>query len=256
MLGEYKLQDGSVIREYVWLRGMPVVVVDGSVSKPSIYYVQTDHLNAPRVVIDRAGVQRWSWLSEPFGNSAPVENPVGFGAFTLNLRIPGQYFDLESGLLYNGHRTYDAGVGRYTQSDPIGLKGGINTYAYVGGNPISYVDPDGLRGLSGGARTGPQPMPSLQIVPSGAANYSGRLDRYGNYGDGMASLTGAGEQFRHPSVPNAVEALINPQRTGPFVPTVVVAPGCVLISKPQPANMCTADSQPQVVCGPTVGPRP
>ena len=102
-------------------------------------------------MIDRAGVQRWSWVAEPFGNSPPVEDPVGYGAFTLNLRMPGQYFDVESGLAYNWNRSYDAGLGRYTQSDPIGLQGGINTYAYVGGNPISYTDPDGLqRGLPQG----------------------------------------------------------------------------------------------------------
>ncbi len=143
LLGEYR-SNGSVVREYVWLQGMPVAVVDGAAASPQIYYVQTDHLGAPRTVIDRAGVQRWTWVAEPFGNSAPVENPVGFGTFTLNLRMPGQYFDAESGLLYNWNRTYDASVGRYTQSDPIGLAGGINTYAYVGGNPVSYVDPLGL----------------------------------------------------------------------------------------------------------------
>ena len=145
LLGEYKLQDGSVMREYVWLQGMPVAVIDGTAASPQISYVQTDHLGAPRTVIDRAGVQRWSWVAEPFGNSPPVEDPVGYGAFTLNLRMPGQYFDVESGLAYNWNRSYDAGLGRYTQSDPIGLQGGINTYAYVGGNPVSYVDPAGLQ---------------------------------------------------------------------------------------------------------------
>jgi RHS repeat-associated protein len=63
---------------------------------------------------------------------------------TVNLRFPGQYYDQETGLHYNYFRYYDPGTGRYISSDPIGLDGGLNTYAYVYNNPNRYIDSDGL----------------------------------------------------------------------------------------------------------------
>lgn len=113
-----------------------------------VYYLHSDHLNTPRVVTDEQNRVVWrnTPLAEPFGTVAPEQDPDGNGVpFTLNLRFPGQYFDRETGLNYNYFRDYDPSTGRYIESDPIGLKGGINTYTYVGGNPISRVDPEGLR---------------------------------------------------------------------------------------------------------------
>jgi RHS repeat-associated protein len=65
-------------------------------------------------------------------------------AHVFDLRFPGQRYDMASGLYYNYFRDYEPASGRYTQSDPIGLLGGINTYAYVGGNPLSRFDRRGL----------------------------------------------------------------------------------------------------------------
>jgi len=94
----------------------------------------------------------WQADHKPFGEStitvATIEN---------NLRFPGQYFDAESGLHYNYFRYYDPETGRYITSDPIGLNGGVNTYAYVGGNPLSRIDPYGLRCVQGvGCYTTPE----------------------------------------------------------------------------------------------------
>jgi RHS repeat-associated protein len=108
-----------------------------------VFYIHADHLNAPRAVLDTDGAIRWLWLAEPFGTTAPVVDPGGRGAFAFSLRFPGQVADAESGLFYNWNRYYDASSGRYTQSDLIGLSGGINTYTYVHGDPLSLADPTG-----------------------------------------------------------------------------------------------------------------
>ena len=65
-------------------------------------------------------------------------------SFSYNLRLPGQYYMAETGLNQNYFRDYDPMVGRYVESDPIGLKGGVNTYGYALQNPLLYIDPDGL----------------------------------------------------------------------------------------------------------------
>jgi RHS repeat-associated protein len=89
-----------------------------------IFFVHADHLNAPRVVLDSGNRLRWRWISDPFGQLPPEENPANLGAFPLNLRFPGQLFDRESNLHYNYFRDYNPQTGRYIQSDPIGLAGG------------------------------------------------------------------------------------------------------------------------------------
>ena len=109
-------------------------------------FIHTDHLGTPRAVTDDAQTVVWRWDSTPFGDSAPNKDPDGDGDdFTLNLRFPGQYYDVESGLYYNYFRTYDPAIGRYIESDPIGLDGGLNTFGYVGGSPVNWWDPLGLK---------------------------------------------------------------------------------------------------------------
>jgi RHS repeat-associated protein len=151
-----------------------------------IFYLHPDHLGTPRVVT-RSTVATganapssatptspgainksvWRHDSDPFGtslgNSAPNKNPqlvtgtatqVAAATHEQNLRHAGQLFDAESGKYYNYFRDYDSSVGRYSTSDPIGLRGGLNTFGYVGQAPLLSYDPLGLvkwTGAFGGA---------------------------------------------------------------------------------------------------------
>ena len=135
LLGEYD-QSGRAIREYITVEGQPVALVS---TANSIYYLHTDHLGAVVKATDENQSIIWEVSRRPFGErtitTAQIEMPLGF---------PGQYFDEESNNYYNYFRDYDPATGRYLQSDPIGLLGGPNTYAYVGGNPTNYTDKYGL----------------------------------------------------------------------------------------------------------------
>src|SRR5216684_1904399 len=133
-----------------------------------IYYIHTDHLNTPRLIADKDQKTVWRWdNTEPFGDSPPDENPSGLGAFPFPLRFDGQYADRETGLHQNNFRDYDQSVGRYVESDPIGLAGGLNPYPYVI-DPLTQIDPEGLMGRAPGKGpyapgTGPGASP-MQIV--------------------------------------------------------------------------------------------
>ncbi len=141
---------GKVLREYIYLNGTPLAVLDSS----GVHYLHTDHLDTPRAATDQTGTLVWTWISDPFGTTAANDDPDGDGqTFTLNLRFPGQYFDTETGLHYNYFRYYDPATGRYVTSDPIGLAGGLNTYGYVGGDPLSSIDLLGLRSTYGPSGT-------------------------------------------------------------------------------------------------------
>ena len=145
------LTDGSPIRDYVWNGATPVAQIEtrrdanGQLHNDEIIYLVSDHLNTPRAGMNPTGNITWRNDSLGFGEQAANEDPDADGnATVVNLRFPGQYFDGESGLHYNWHRYYDPETGRYITSDPIGLDGGINTFGYVGGNPVVGADLTGL----------------------------------------------------------------------------------------------------------------
>uniref|UniRef100_UPI003D0B6BA4 RHS repeat domain-containing protein n=1 Tax=Gynuella sp. TaxID=2969146 RepID=UPI003D0B6BA4 len=115
-------------------------VIAMRVSGNRLYYVHNDHLNTPRILTDQNQAKVWEVQTTPFGE---VSEEITTGITNLK-GFPGQMRDPETGYSDNWHRTYDPSIGRYLQSDPIGLNGGLNTYGYVNGNPINFYDPNGL----------------------------------------------------------------------------------------------------------------
>ncbi|MBL4606615.1 MAG: RHS domain-containing protein [Pseudomonadales bacterium] len=131
---------GATLREYAYINGQRLALIDNT----GIYYIHSNHLDTPQVMTDQSQTIVWQANYTPFGEAtittASIEN---------NLRFPGQYFDQETGNHYNYFRDYDPSIGRYVQSDSIGLLGGVNTYAYVLNNPVRFIDPLGLATCQG-----------------------------------------------------------------------------------------------------------
>lgn len=159
--------DGRILRQYIWLADLPLAVIDtpqgltpakpdhgvrakfaGELSRllrtafnppERIVWLHGNHLGAPEFATDAAGEVLWRATYAPFG-AATIQSR----GFTLDLRLPGQVFDAETGLHYNRARYYDPEAGQYLTPDPLGTPDGPNPYAYVAFNPLRNVDPDGL----------------------------------------------------------------------------------------------------------------
>ncbi len=159
LLGEFPGTSDVQPTDYIYLGSLPIAeAVNGQV-----YYIETDQLGTPRDVVlpgvstaEDKVVWKRDYFGDSFGADATNEDPDGDGNyFTLNLRFPGQYYDYETNLDYNYFRDYEPRTGRYIESDPSGLDGGINTYSYVMSDPMTYFDSQGLwvklciRGLGG-----------------------------------------------------------------------------------------------------------
>ncbi len=140
LLGNYDMC-AATDEDVVYLDSTPIARVKDGV----VYPLEADHLGSPRVMQNATGSSAvWTWNllsnsatgSNAFGEQAPTGNQP------FNLRFPGQYSD-GNGLSYNYFRDYEAGTGRYVESDPIGLRGGMGTFNYTFSRPLSFTDPTG-----------------------------------------------------------------------------------------------------------------
>ena len=159
--------EGRILRQYIWLADLPLAVLDtpedtalapatqsaaaritGDLLRivkswlagpDGLAWLHSNHLGAPELVTGTQGQVLWRAHYAPFGAAR-----VQADAFVLDLRLPGQHFDAETGLHYNRARYYDPQAGQYLSPDPLGTPDGPNPYAYVAFNPLRFIDPDGL----------------------------------------------------------------------------------------------------------------
>jgi RHS repeat-associated protein len=153
------------LRLYVYadalaLSPMLLVDYDSTESEPPdarTYVVFSDQIGTPCLIEDQHQRTVWSGRISPFGDAE-----IGPDAeIECHLRFPGHYLDPELGLHLNRFRYYDPRLARYIQSDPWGISGGLNVYAYRL-NPLGEVDVRGLGGSGPEDETPPEDGPSKE----------------------------------------------------------------------------------------------
>ena len=147
LLGEYNAT-GSPIREYIYLEGERVAMYDYTTVEPkdstnqkAIVYLHNNQVGQVQYAFNSDGQMIYERVQTPFGETMGEINAYNL---QMPVRFPGQYYDAETGFNQNWNRDYDPTIGRYIESDPIGLNGGINTYGYVGQSPGMWIDLMGL----------------------------------------------------------------------------------------------------------------
>ncbi|MCW5255085.1 hypothetical protein D5038_01490 [Verminephrobacter aporrectodeae subsp. tuberculatae] len=163
---------GRITRQYIYLANRPIAIIDTPAGRPladaprsvladlkiivqgwfdqaeKIVWLHANHLGAIEAATDAQGQLAWQASYAPFGQAnirtVRMDAQAAQTDFRLNLRLPGQYADSETGLYYNGQRYYDPERGQYLTPDPLGTPDGPNPYSYVRYNPLEYIDPDGL----------------------------------------------------------------------------------------------------------------
>lgn len=145
LLGEHTGAGATGWRSFFYLAGQPVAIVSENNLR---YFLHSDHLGRPELMTDSSRASVWKAFNGSYSRGVTLGDPTA-----VILGFPGQLWDAETDTWYNGFRDYDQYTGRYLQSDPVGLAGGLNTYAYVGGNPVNYVDPTGLGPVAFGVCT-------------------------------------------------------------------------------------------------------
>jgi len=160
LIAEADAATGTTVRDYIWLPAnengnptpggalfndlnvagvandnappdLPIAVAEGA----SLFQVHSDHLGRPIRMTDASKAIVWQVTWKPWGEAYALS-----GTKALNLRFPGQYFQIETGLHYNWHRHYDPVTGRYTQPDPLRFVDGPSVYAYALNSPWIYTD--------------------------------------------------------------------------------------------------------------------
>jgi RHS repeat-associated protein len=207
LLAEHDGSTGAMIREYVWLGDNPVALIANVGGTAELYFIHTGQIGEPLAVTDIGQGLAWSAAVDPWGRATMLASPVG----DLDLRLPGQWLQLESGLHQNWMRDYDPTLGRYVQADPIGLVAGQNLYAYVDGDPLNFEDPTGeiiplLVPIITGAAVGAGTDIAIQLLMNGgkiscidwkSVGFSAALGAIpGSFGSGTL-IRRAGTEFSH-----------------------------------------------------------
>jgi RHS repeat-associated protein len=180
IIAEADASTGATVREYVWMAAngneptdLPLAVVDDVTTTPVLLMIHSDHLGRPIRMTDATKATVWAASYKPWGEPLSIS-----GTKALNLRFPGQYFQIETSLAYNWHRHYDPVTGRYTQPDPLGFVDGPSVYAYAGNSPFMLTDREGLWTLQVGFSASGEVWGPI----AGTVGFGLTVDGHGNFG--------------------------------------------------------------------------